>query len=80
MVKPATARSSQQVLAIRLMILAKGFSDITDRVQKEPDDFRLTLAKYLLSNLAGGGGEWRNTPASSLPPAISRLRHPRWPE
>lgn len=45
------------MLVIWLMIVSKGFSDISSLMQNEPDDFWRALAKYLLKNLAGGEGE-----------------------
>lgn len=62
MVKVTKGGRIQQALAILvmlviwLMIVTKGFSDISVLVQNEPDDLWRALAKYFLNNLAGGAG------------------------
>ena len=50
------------MLVIVIVIAFKGFGDITVIAREEPDDFWLTLTRYFLSNLAGGGGDWRPPP------------------
>jgi hypothetical protein len=53
----------QQVLAIAVMlviwsvIVSKGYTDVSLLLVEEPDDFWRELAKYFLSNLAGGADD-----------------------
>ena len=49
------------MLVIVIVIATKGFSDIRVIAREEPDDFWLSLTRYFLSNLAGGG-DWRPPP------------------
>lgn len=50
------------MLVIVIVIATKGFSDIRVIAREEPDDFWLSLTRYFLGNLAGGGGDWRPPP------------------
>ncbi len=47
------------MLVIVLVIGSKGFNDISALLDNQAHDFWRALAKYFLSNMAGGGGEWR---------------------
>lgn len=65
MIKAFKGRRIQQILGVFVMLVivlviaAKGFNEISALLENEPHDFWRALAKYFLSNLAGGGGEWR---------------------
>lgn len=47
------------MLVIVILIASKGFCDVSMLLEEEPNDFWRALARYLLDNLAGGGGSWR---------------------
>lgn len=70
MVKVTRGAKIRQVLGILVMLVivvviaTKGFGDIRTIARAEPDDFWRALGRYLLDNLAGGGGEWRPPPGS----------------
>ena len=63
MVKSTKGGRLQQVigiavmLVISLMIVDKGYNDISILLEYERDDFWRALIKYFLSNMAGGAGE-----------------------
>ena len=51
------------MLVIVVVIATKGFGDISVIAREDPEDFWLSLTRYFLSNLAGGGGDWRPPPS-----------------
>ena len=63
MVKVSKGGRVQQVLAIAvmlviwMMIVTKGYTDISLLLVHESDDFWRALIRYFLSNLAGGAGD-----------------------
>jgi len=44
------------ICLILLTIYLKGFTDIFDLIQENPDDFLRVLLRYFMDNLAGGEG------------------------
>lgn len=68
MVRTKNGGRVQQVLGILVMLVIvlviamKGFTDVSLIARESPDDFWRSLARYFLSNMAGGDGDWRAPP------------------
>ena len=45
------------MVAIWIMIVTKGYGDLSILLETRPGDFWRALAQYFLSNMAGGAGE-----------------------
>ena len=68
MIRATKGAKIQQVLGILVMVVmvvviaTKGFTDISLIARDAGDDFWRSLVRYFLSNMAGGGGDWRSIP------------------
>ena len=68
MIRATKGAKVQQALGILVMavivavIATKGFTDISLIAHEAGGDFWRSLVRYFLSNMAGGGGDWRSMP------------------